>query len=297
MLDQFESFLQHEKKYSIHTVVSYMSDVRSFMEYCEEVYEVSQASEVTYTMIRDWIVSLSEDHITARSINRKISSLRNYFSFLQRHTYLEVNPLLKHKSIKISKKIHPPVSEAEVNQVLKLLHGKNDFESLRNLLIIELLYSSGIRREELILLKDEDISFSNKTIKVTGKRKKQRIIPLLFSVEQRMKDYMKVRNKEVELKTHHLFVTISGKKIYPNLVYRVVTYYLDKFSSKEKISPHILRHSFATHLLSNGADLNAVKELLGHASLSSTQIYTHNNPKMLKKAYLTAHPRSLTEKK
>lgn len=294
MLDEFESFLKHEKKYSLHTVTSYMADVRSFLEFCDEVYEIKEPSEVTYTIVRQWIVSLSESQIKVRSINRKISSLRNYFSFLQQQGKVKVSPLLKHKSIKIAKIIHPPVSEAEVSQTLALLSNQHDFESIRNLLIIELLYSSGIRREELITLKGSDISYSDKTMKVTGKRNKQRVIPLLESIVTRMKDYEEIRDKEIECATTYFFVTKSGKKIYPNLVYRVVTYYLAKFSTKEKISPHILRHSFATHLLSNGADLNAVKELLGHASLSSTQVYTHNNPGMLKKTYLTTHPRSIS---
>lgn len=295
MLNLFEAYLKNEKKYSLHTVTSYKADVTRFIEFCEEVFEVENPSEINYTIIRDWIVGLSENQISARSINRKVSSLRKYFSFLQQQGKIELSPLLKHKSIKMMKKSHPPVSEAEVNKVMLLLSQKKDFESLRNLLIIELLYSSGMRRDELINLKDTDVSFSDRTIKVTGKRNKQRIIPLLEMLIFRMKEYTIKRNEEIDLSTKYLLVTSSGKQLYPNFVYRVVTYYLAKFSTKEKISPHILRHSFASHLLANGADLNAVKELLGHASLSSTQIYTHNNAGMLKKAYLTSHPRSLSK--
>lgn len=292
-LDKFESYLKKEKKYSVHTVASYTADVSSFIEFSEEVFEIKNVSQITYIMIREWVVHLSENQVASRSINRKISSLRNYFLFMQKEGVVQKNPLAKHKSIKISKKIYPPISEDEIKQVLLLLNKQKDFVALRNLIIIELLYTTGIRRAELIGLKNADFSFSNYSIKVTGKRNKERIIPLLKSTSQKIKSYMEQKKQVIQTDSDYFFITIKGKKIYPNLVYRVVTYYLSKFSVKEKVSPHVLRHSFATHLLANGADLNAVKDLLGHASLSSTQIYTHNNPNMLKKTYLTSHPRSL----
>lgn len=295
MIDAFIHYLKNEKKYSTHTVTSYVADVTSFIEFCQEVFEVNEPSKITYIMIREWIIYLSEQAISARSINRKISSLRIYFSFQQQEGDIMLNPLVKHKSIKTSKKIYPPISKEEVNQVLSLLNSQLGFESQRNLLIIELLYTSGIRRAELINLKDVDVSLTDKTIKVFGKRNKERILPLLDSTTLKIKEYIMVRNRDIKISTEHLFVTNSGKKMYPNLVYRIVTFFLSKFSTKEKISPHLLRHSFATHLLANGADLNAVKDMLGHASLSSTQIYTHNNPAMLKKAYTLAHPRSIID--
>lgn len=293
-LEKFKSYLKNERNYSTHTLTSYLADVSTFMAFSEEVFELKKASQITYLMIREWIVHLSENKVSPRSINRKISSLRNFFMFLQKEEVIEINPIAKHKSIKVTKKIHPPISEDEIKKVLALLNEQKDFESLRNLIIIELLYTTGIRRTELIELKDTNISLSTQSIKVIGKRNKERIIPLLESTIEKINAYIKSRDQLLQIDVDYFFVTNKGKKIYPNLVYRVVTYYLAKFSVKEKISPHILRHSFATHLLSNGAELNAVKELLGHASLSSTQIYTHNNPSMLKKTYFAAHPRSLS---
>lgn len=292
MLDKFDDYLRNEKKFSVHTLTSYIKDVSSFMEYAEEVFEITKPNDITYIIIREWIVFLTENNISPRSVNRKLSSLRKYFSFLRKENFLKEDPLLKHKSLKVSKKIHPPVSEEEVAEVLQYIDEVDDFESLRDLLLIELLYTTGIRRNELLTLKETDVSMSENLIKVTGKRNKQRIIPLLNVVVSHLSKYMKMKKERFGADTSALFVTNKGKELYPNFIYRVVTYHLSKVSSKQKISPHILRHAFATHLLSNGAELNSVKELLGHASLSSTQIYTHNNIGMLKNTYLNAHPRS-----
>ncbi len=292
MLDKFDDYLRNEKKFSVHTLTSYIKDVSSFMEYAEEVFEITKPNDITYVVIREWIVFLTESSISPRSVNRKLSSLRKYFSFLRKENFLKEDPLLKHKSLKVSKKIHPPVAEEEVAEVLQYIDEVEDFESLRDLLLIELLYTTGIRRNELLTLKETDVSMTENLIKVTGKRNKQRIIPLLNVVVSHLNKYMKMKQERFGAYTSSLFVTNKGKELYPNFIYRVVTYHLSKVSSKQKISPHILRHAFATHLLSNGAELNSVKELLGHASLSSTQIYTHNNIGMLKNTYLNAHPRS-----
>jgi integrase/recombinase XerC len=206
---------------------------------------------------------------------------------------IEVSPLAKHKSLKTSKKLQVPFSEKEIENVLKLLNKEKDFNGVRNKLIVELFYSTGIRRAELVNLKLGDVSISQKTIKVLGKRNKERIIPLLSSVIETIKDYIIFRDKLRIIKdSNYLFLTLKGVKIYETLVYRVINTYFSTASEKVKKSPHILRHSFATHLLNEGADLKAVKELLGHSSLASTQVYTHNSISKLKQVYQNSHPRN-----
>jgi len=292
-LQAFIDYLSLEKQYSKHTVGAYSRDIESFQTFLENHYGDANLVDVNYSQIRSWIVALVETKITNRSINRKVSSLQSYYKFLLKVEDIEVNPLAKHKALKTSKKIQIPFSKAEVNSVLDGISHSQSFEGIRNKLIIELFYSTGMRRIELIKLQLSSFDFSNKTVKVLGKQNKERYIPLLESVIQTLKLYLKERQLlENTTSSSYLFLTKKGVKIYENLVYRIINEYFSKASLKAKKSPHILRHSFATHLLNQGANLNAVKELLGHASLAATQVYTHNSISELKKVYSNAHPRS-----
>ncbi len=289
----FIDYLDLEKKYSKLTVKAYHTDLKAFQAFVEATYDQDHITTVNYAQIRTWIVFLVESGITNRSINRKISSLNTYYKFLLKIGTLQENPLSKHKALKTSKKIQVPFSEEEVKTVIDALHHDDSFEGVRNKLIIELFYSTGMRRIELVALQLTDVDLSLKTVKVLGKRNKERIIPLLQSVRDTLSLYLEKRNALEDVKdVSHLFLTKKGIKIYETLVYRVINDYFSLASSKVKKSPHILRHSFATHLLNQGADLNAVKELLGHTSLAATQVYTHNSIAELKKIHLKAHPRS-----
>ncbi|MCX7548151.1 tyrosine-type recombinase/integrase [Xanthomarina sp. F1114] len=289
----FIDYLLLEKNYSKLTIQAYKNDLTEFLSFIELEFDTPSIETVNYPQIRSWIVSLVEKGISNRTINRKVSALNSYYKFLLKTESIQANPLAKHKALKTSKKIQVPFSENEITTVLDELYFESDFEGVRNKLIIELFYSTGIRRIELIELKLKDIDFSNKTLKVLGKRNKERFVPLLPKVIESVKVYLEHRNKlEVITNSKALFLTKKGVKIYETLVYRIINEYFSLASSKVKKSPHILRHSFATHLLNQGADLNAVKELLGHSSLAATQVYTHNSISELKKVYLNSHPRS-----
>ena len=292
----FKSFIDYlllEKNYSKLTVKAYQNDLSDFLNFNASQFDQESIDNANYSQIRSWIVSLVEKEISNRSINRKVSALNSYYKFLVKIGDIESNPLVKHKALKTSKKIQIPFSETEIASVLDELNFENDFEGIRDKLIIELFYSTGIRRIELVELKLNSLDLNNKTIKVLGKRNKERFVPLLESVIQTIKKYIARRNElEVIIEKDALFLTKKGVKIYETLVYRIINQYFSKASTKVKKSPHILRHSFATHLLNQGADLNAVKELLGHSSLAATQVYTHNSIAELKKVYLNAHPRS-----
>lgn len=287
----FISYLLLEKKYSNHTALAYEKDLESFKQFCKIEFDEDDLTKVNYSFIRSWIVQLSEKNITNKSINRKISSLKSFYKFLQRTGEIEMNPLAKHRSLKIPKQVQIPFSKKEVNDVLGIEIDTDDFESVRNKTIVELFYSTGMRRSELIHLKESSLNLAEGTIKVLGKRNKERIIPLISSVQNSLKNYLQTKQKHGLLNAY-LFVTSKNNKIYETLVYRIINDYFSLVSSKVKTSPHILRHSFATHLLNEGADLNSVKELLGHSSLASTQVYTHNSLEQIKKIYNQAHPRS-----
>lgn len=292
----FQSFIDYlllEKNYSGLTVKAYEKDLSDFLAFNTSQFDQENIEQANYSQIRSWIVSLVEKEISNRSINRKVSALNTYYKFLLKIGDIDVNPLAKHKALKTSKKIQVPFSEAEIAIVLDELNFQEGYKGLRDKLIIELFYSTGIRRIELVQLQLKDIDISNKTLKVLGKRNKERFVPLLQSVLQTIKKYQEARNKlEVIKDNDYLFLTQKGVKIYETLVYRIINEYFSLASTKVKKSPHILRHSFATHLLNQGADLNAVKELLGHSSLAATQVYTHNSIAELKKVYLNTHPRS-----
>ena len=290
-INPFLDYLLLEKKYSLHTVTAYQNDLRSFQEFSSIEFDNENIVSVNYPQIRNWIVSLVDSNISNRTINRKISSLKSFYKFLQKTKQIEVSPLAKHKALKIAKRVQVPFSEIEIENVLKSDSEFQDFESVRNKLIVELLYSTGMRRSELIHLKINDIDFSNQVVKVLGKRNKERLIPLLKSVKSSLQEYLLYRS-EIETNESYLLLTKKGKKTYDTLVYRIINNYFSSVSSKVKKSPHVIRHSFATHLLNEGADLNSVKELLGHSSLASTQVYTHSSLGKLKEVYNNAHPRS-----
>jgi integrase/recombinase XerC len=293
-LQNFIDYLLLEKKYSPNTIVAYRKDLEAFRTFLLSDYSDAQISQANYSQIRSWIVQLVDSNISNRTINRKLSSLNSYYRFLLKTESIKINPLAKHKALKVSKKIQIPFSEVEISNVLKSI-PTNTFEGLRDKLIVELFYSTGMRRIELVQLQLEAVDLSQGQIKVVGKRNKERIIPLLPSVILTFQAYLSARlNLETIRDPHVLFLTKKGTKIYEMLVYRIITGYFDTISTKVKKSPHILRHSFATHLLSNGADLNAVKELLGHSSLAATQVYTHNSVAELKKVYEKSHPRTLS---
>jgi integrase/recombinase XerC len=289
----FTDYLLLEKNYSALTVNAYKNDLHNFSEFIKNEYETNIINSVNYSQIRSWIVAMVESGLSNRSINRKVSALNSYYKFLLKVGDINLNPLSKHKALRTSKKIQIPFSESEIEMVLDDLNFGDDFESVRNKLIIELFYSTGIRRIELVQLKLTSIDLHNKTLKVLGKRNKERIVPLIKSVVQTTNRYLELRSGlECISDGDSLFLTKKGVKIYETLVYRIIIDYFSLASSKVKKSPHILRHSFATHLLNQGADLNAVKELLGHSSLAATQVYTHNSIAELKKVHVNAHPRS-----
>lgn len=289
----FIDYLELERNYSSHTVTAYKKDLESFFEFASDEFSYSEITSVNYSIIRSWIVKLVDSGISNKSINRKISSLRTYYKFLLKIEEIEVSPLAKHKVLKTSKKLQVPFSEKEILDVLALLENIEGFKGIRDKLIVELFYTTGMRRGELVNLKLNDVSISNKTIKVLGKRNKERLIPLLPSVLNTICAYLDYRkNLELIKDKEFLFLTNKGVKIYVTLLYRVINSYFGLASEKVKKSPHILRHSFATHLLNEGADIKAVKELLGHSSLASTQIYANNSIAKLKQVYKESHPRN-----
>ena len=290
-IKSFIDYLTFEKKYSDHTIIAYQKDLNTFRDFCIEEYNDQDILTIHYAQIRSWIVQLVDSGITNRSVNRKVSSLKSFYKFLQKTKQIEDTPLRKHKSLKVSKRVQVPFSEKEIRNVIGNLEKAADFKSMRNKLIVELFYSTGIRRNELIHIKIKDVDFSNGTLKVLGKRKKERYIPLIALVQDSIKSYLFERMK-LDSVDEYLFLTNAQKKMYPVLVYRIINDYFSGVSSKVKKSPHVLRHSFATHLLNEGADLNSVKELLGHASLASTQVYTHSSLGKIKEVYNQAHPRS-----
>ena len=289
----FRDYLQLEKNYSPHTVNAYLNDITSFHTFITNEFEQESLLEVNYSQIRSWIVSLVDANISNVSVNRKIASLKSFYKFLLKTKQMETSPLLKHKSLKTPKTLQIPFSEKELDDVLHHIQYPDGFEGIRDKLIIDLFYTTGIRRTELIHLKQNNFDESKATIKVLGKRNKERMLPVLPTILLQIKRYLTERAYlEHIIDSDYLFLTEKGKKMNDSLVYRLINKYFSGVSEKVKKSPHILRHTFATHLLNNGADLNSVKELLGHSSLASTQIYTHNSLAELKKVFNEAHPRN-----
>ena len=287
-LSNFYDYLSKEKNYSSNTVIAYKKDVRTFQEFCRVKFELNNLLKVTYPIIREWIIDLSEKELSPLTINRKISSLSKYYDFLIKINELKSSPLKNHKRLKVQKKLIIPFSEDEVLKVVDVF-SKN-FEGKRNLLIVDMLYSTGVRRDELINIKLNDVLLDENLVKVLGKRNKERLVPLVLNLKSRINDYLKFRN-EIKSSSSNFFITTKGKKIGPSLVYRVVKNYFSKVSTKVKTSPHVLRHSFATHMLNNGADINSIKEIMGHSSLASTQIYTKIKLPKIINDYKKNHPR------
>ena len=292
-LKSFLEYLQLEKNYSKHTVTAYGNDLLFFQEFLKNNFDQELLENVNYSMIRSWIVSMVDAGVSNSSINRKISSLKAFYKFLLKTKQIETSPLLKHKSLKTPKKLQIPFSENELDMVLNNLKFPDGYEGIRDKLIIDLFYTTGVRRIELINLKMQNVDLQNATLKVLGKRNKERILPIVPILANQIKVYLSERAKlEVVTDSDYFFLLLKGVKLNDSFVYRLINYYFSHVSEKVKKSPHILRHTFATHLLNNGADLNSVKELLGHASIASTQVYTHSSLSELKKIYGQAHPRN-----
>ena len=290
----FRDYLKLEKNYSQHTVLAYLKDIGFFQDFIKINFETENLEEVNYSLIRSWIVSMVDNDISNTSVNRKIQALKSYYKFLLKIKQINASPLLKHKSLKTPKTLQVPFSEKELDNVLNNITFSTDFDGIRDKLIIEMFYSTGIRRAELINLKLHNVDVEQKTIKVLGKRDKERILPLLPVLSQNIKTYLLERSGLQTIGDNEYFFLLSkGIKLNESFVYRLINNYFGLVSEKTKKSPHILRHTFATHLLNKGADLNSVKELLGHSSLASTQVYTHSSLAELKKVYENAHPRNI----
>ena len=289
---QFLDYLLLEKKYSPHTVKAYEADLVSFSRYLLEEFDQKELIEVNYAQIRNWIIYLVNSGLSNRSVNRKVSSLKAYYNFLLRTAQIKTTPLAGHKALKTKTSVQVPFSRKEVEEVLNAIKP-DSFESARDLALVTTLYSTGIRRAEVIGIKLQDLDLRTRTLKVLGKRNKERFLPVLSEMCEKIEVYLNFRRQVCPSTNPHLFVTNRGVKMYDSLVYRIINNYFSQASSKVKRSPHILRHSFATHLLNEGANLNAVKELLGHSSLAATQVYTHNSIGELSKIYKNAHPRQL----
>ena len=292
-IQKFQDYLLKEKNYSIHTALAYGKDLEFFNEFLQQNYGDTKIEDVSYTLIRSWIVTLVDNGISNVSVNRKIASLKSFYRFLLKTKQIEINPLTKHKALKTPKKVQIPFSEEELDLVLNQITYKEGFEGERDKLIIDLFYTTGIRRSELIDLELNNVDLANKTLKVLGKRNKERILPILDVIFEQIKSYLVFRNKlELVNDEKYLFILSNGNKINETFVYRLINSYFSNVSEKVKKSPHMLRHTFATHMLNHGADLNSIKELLGHSSLASTQVYTHASLAELKNVYQNAHPRS-----
>ncbi len=292
-LQSFKDYLQLEKKYSPHTVNAYLNDIEFFSAFNKNQFNQDTIEHVNYSQIRSWIVSLVDINMSNITVNRKVSSLKAFYKFLLKTKQIEVSPLLKHKALKTPKTLQIPFSEKEVAEVLNQIQNPEGFEAIRDKLIIDLFYTTGIRRTELINLIISNLNPSNGIIKVLGKRNKERIIPVLPIIVEQLNLYFSERARlEKVIDKDYFFLTKKGLKLNDSFVYRLINTYFSTVSEKVKRSPHILRHTFATHLLNNGADLNSVKELLGHSSLASTQIYTHSSLAEIKKVYEDFHPRN-----
>lgn len=286
--NKFIKYLSAEKRFSEHTITSYSTDLDQFSIFLTEEYQITdEVSEISFQIVRSWIASLLEKGVNPRSVNRKISTLQTYFKFMIREKMISESPMLKIVAPKSKKRLPVFIEENQIESLLNEVEFDEGFIGERDKLIIELFYVTGIRLSELINIKIFDINFSNSLIKVLGKRNKERLIPLSMNIVNELQTFVKKHNLN-----NYLFTNLGGTKVYTKLVYRVVKRYIARISSVNKKSPHVLRHTFATHMLNNGADINAIKELLGHSNLSATQVYTHNTIEKLKTVYKQAHPRA-----
>lgn len=294
MIESFLNYIRYEKRLSDHTFISYQKDLQQYSVFISEQYQCQEIQLSDHNMLRSWVVFLVEKKLDPNSINRKLACLKSFFKFLVKKQVINLNPTLKLKPLKTAKRNPDFVEEEKLLHLLNDVPFEEDFEGCRSKLILEILYGTGIRLSELIHLKWGDIDFYQKQIKVKGKRNKERIIPLNEPLLKLIKIYELTKRSHFlgELNQPYLIVTVKGEKSYPMLIYKTVKKYLNIITTKDKRSPHTLRHSFATHLLNKGANLNAIKDLLGHSSLSATQVYTHNSLEQLKKVYSQAHPKA-----
>lgn len=289
--ESFISYLKFEKRFSSHTVVAYKNDLDQFVLYCTKMVGEFDVIKISAKTVRSWIVHLMEQKLSPRSVHRKVTTVKSFFKFLMKEQIVENNPAVGLPLPKIRKKLPNFVEENNLNHLLDDGFFANDFNGIRDKLVINLLYGTGIRLSELLLLKESDFNTKEYLIRVLGKRRKERIIPYPRSINNLLELYVKEKNSKVETNSNRLLVTEKGNPVYEKLIYRVVKNNLSKVTSLEKRSPHVLRHTYATHLLNKGADLNAVKELLGHSNLAATQVYTHTTYEKLLDSYKQAHPR------
>lgn len=289
MVKSFLQYIQYEKKYSSCTVFSYQNDIYQFQDFLTENYSLSiEQTELKH--IRNWILQLKSKNIESSSINRKLSALKSLFKFGLRNNHIKSNPCTKLQSLKTPKKLPVFFKTSELDTALESTeNAKNNFAEIRNNIILEILYQTGIRRAELIGLKDSDFNFFSLTLRIVGKGNKERIIPISKNLKEKAEEYINLKNQIFD--SPYFILTDTGEQSYPNLIYRIVKSSMGDVSSLSKRSPHVIRHSFASSLLNNGAEISAVKELLGHANLAATQIYTHTSYEQLKKTYKQAHPR------
>lgn len=293
MIESFLKYLKFEKRVSAHTLLAYKQDLYQFENFLSETFPDEKPEQADYGIIRTWIIHLVESGLEAPSVNRKIACLRTFFKFLLRQEIVTKDPMLKIRVLKTKKKLPSFVKETDIIHLLDTVVFEETLEGWRDKLILELFYATGIRLSELIQLKESQIDLKNCTIKVVGKRNKERIIPFASGIVSIIENYKRIRDTEVNKKGHtYLFVTDKGEPCYPMMVYRIVKKYLHEHTTTDKRSPHVLRHTYATHLLNKGAEINAVKDLLGHSSLAATQVYTHNSMEKLKKTFEKAHPKA-----
>jgi len=297
--DNYIDYLTFEKRFSAHTVIAYHTDLDDFARFLQVQYSISDPLQADHNLIRSWLISLIERKMSARSVNRKLSTLKSFYRYCQRQGFLQVNPMLKVVAPRISKQLPVFLTRDNLENLLQSVEFETGYPGSRDKMILTLFYATGIRRAELVQIQLKDIDLLAGTLKVTGKRNKQRLLPLGPSVVVQLDEYLNIRRAFLskiipapENNTDPLFVTSKGAPLYPRLVHTIVHQYLSLIASNSKLSPHVLRHTFATHLLDEGADLNAIKELLGHSSLAATQVYTHNTIEKLKSIYKQAHPRA-----
>jgi integrase/recombinase XerC len=292
-IQSFLDYLQFQKRYSRHTIISYQNDLSAFVEFTEVTFGEVELNEVSTSMVRSWLASLKENGMESKSINRKISALKSFFKFQIREGTVKASPMATIVSPKNKKRLPQFVDEKDVNVLFRSVEFPDDWEGKTDRLILQLLYNTGLRQAELGALKENQVDKSNRVIKVLGKGNKERVIPVNVDLMNSLLTY--IDDKKIEFAScdyECVLVNGRGKKLYPKYVYNKVRHYLGLVTTIDKKSPHVLRHTFATHLLNNGAELNAVKELLGHSSLASTQVYTHNTIEKLKDVYKKAHPKA-----
>jgi integrase/recombinase XerC len=297
--DKYIDYLRFEKRYSAHTILAYHTDLDDFSAFLLMQYSIIDLLQADHTMIRSWLISLIERKISSRSVNRKVSTLKSFYKYCQKQDLIQISPMLKVVAPGMSKHLPVFLTQASLNALFTETDFDPDYEGVRDKMIITLFYATGIRRAELVQIKIPDLDLDAGTLKVIGKRNKERIVPLGEKVTDELKGYLLFRSRFLSGNKYHLqnnnqslFVTSKGIPVYPRLIHTIVHKYLSLIASNSKLSPHVLRHTFATHMLDNGADLNAIKEILGHASLAATQVYTHNTIEKLKSIYKLAHPRA-----